>query len=103
MITVPYFLVLLEPLGDAAAADEHFSDHIAFVDQMIAENVVLLGGGFDGPLDGAIGAYLLRTASLAIAEEWAARDPLTARGACRARIVRWDLVGINPHAIDSRL
>ena len=103
MITVPYFLVLLEPLGDAAAADEHFADHVSFVDQMIAENVVLLGGGFEGRLDGAIGAYLLRTPSLAFAEEWAARDPLMARGACRARIVRWDLVGINTNAIDPRL
>lgn len=103
MITVPYFLVLLEPLGDTAASDEDFADHVTFVDQMIAENVVLLGGGFDGRLDGAIGAYLLHTASLAIAEEWAARDPLMARGACSARIVRWDLVGINPRAIDSRL
>jgi uncharacterized protein YciI len=103
VITVPYFLVLLEPLGDAAAADEHFADHVTFVDQMIAENVVLLGGAFDGRLDGAMAAYLLRTPSRAIAEEWAARDPLMARGACRARVVRWDLVGINPHAIDPRL
>jgi uncharacterized protein YciI len=103
VITVPYFLVLLELVGDAAAVDEHSADHVTFVDQMIAENVVLLGGGFDGGLDGAIGAYLLRTPSLAIAKEWAARDPLMARGACRARIVRWDLVGINPHAIDPRL
>lgn len=103
MITVPYFLVLLEPVGDAEAADEHIADHVAFVDQMIAENVVLLGGGFEGRLDGAIGAYLLHTPSLTIAEEWAARDPLMARGACRARIVRWDLVGINPYAIDPRL
>ena len=61
MITVPYFLVLIEPVAAAEAV------------------------------------------SLATAEEWAARDPLMARGACRARIVRWDLVGINPRAIDSRL
>jgi uncharacterized protein YciI len=103
MTTVPYFLVLIEPIGDPAAMDAHADDHVAFVDRMIEENVVLLGGGFEAALDGAVGAYLLHTPTRAAAEGWAARDPLMASGACRARIVQWDLVGVNAGAIDPRL
>jgi uncharacterized protein YciI len=97
---VPYFLVLLSPGENAAAAPNYFEAHIAFIDAMAAANIVLLGGEFESAIDGATGAYLLRVSTRADAEAWAAKDPLISHGAYRARIVTWHLVGITPGAID---
>ncbi len=101
--TVPYFLVLLVPGRHWDQRETFFAAHVAFIDRMAAANVVLLGGSFDAPVDGADGAYLLRTATRAEAEAWAAQDPLVANGAYHARIVAWHLVGIAPGAIDPAL
>jgi hypothetical protein len=49
------------------------------------------------------GAYLLRAASVADAEEWVTRDPLVASGRCQAELLEWDLVGINADALDPTL
>lgn len=74
--------------------------HEQFVDSMIRRNVVLLGGELE--LTGASAAYVLR-ASISEAEKIVAQDPLVLAGAARARLVPWDLVGINPAAIDEAL
>jgi len=97
---VPYFLVLLSPGENAAAAPSYFGAHVEHIDVMAAANIVLLGGEFDNAIDGASAAYLLHTSSRAEAEAWAAKDPLVSHGAYRARVVKWDLVGITPGAID---
>jgi uncharacterized protein YciI len=101
--TIPYFLVLLVPGSNHAAAAEHVAAHVDFIDAMAAANVVLLGGGFESTIDGADAAYLLHTASRAQAEEWAAKDPLVANGVYEPRIVVWNLVGISRGAIDPAL
>jgi uncharacterized protein YciI len=97
---VPYFLVLLSPGENAAAAPRYFEAHVEHIDAMAADNIVLLGGEFDDAIDGATAAYLLHTSSRAEAEAWAAKDPLVSHKACRARVVTWHLVGITPGAID---
>lgn len=101
--TVAYYLVLLRPAANHAEADAHFADHVSFIEDMDAANLVLLGGDFEGAVHGADAAYLLHTASRAEAEEWAARDPLIRSGAYSAHIVDWHLVGIAPRAVDPRL
>jgi uncharacterized protein YciI len=100
---VPYFLVLLSPGENAAAAPSYFDAHVEYIDAMAAANVVLLGGEFECAIDGATGGYLLHASSRAEAEAWAAKDPLIGHGAYRARIVAWHLVGITPGAIDPAL
>jgi uncharacterized protein YciI len=98
--TVRYFLVLLLPGSNHAAADRHLAAHVDFIDAMTAANVVLLGGAFAPAIDGADAAYLLHTASAAAAEEWASKDPFVANAVYEPRIVAWDLVGISRAAID---
>lgn len=100
--TVPYFLVLLYPGPNRAAEPKHRAAHIAFIETMEAAAVVLLGGEFGSPIDGAQAAYLLRVAAQSEAERWAAKDPLVAEKVFQARVVAWHLVGISATAIDPR-
>jgi uncharacterized protein YciI len=97
---VPYFLVLLSPGENAAEAPSYYEAHVEHIDDMAAQNIVLLGGEFDQAIAGATAAYLLHTSSRADPEAWAAKDPLVSHGAYRARVVTWHLVGITPGAID---
>jgi uncharacterized protein YciI len=101
--TVPYFLVLLDPGPERAAEPRHRAAHIAFIETMVAANVVLLGGEFGSPIDGAQAAYLLHVSSQSQAESWAARDPLVVEKVFQARVVAWHLVGIAVTAIDPML
>jgi uncharacterized protein YciI len=101
--TVPYFLVLLMPDHNHAAAPEHFAEHVAFIDAMTEQNVVLLGGSFASLVEGAEAAYLLHTSSAFEAEQWAAHDPYVRHGVHQPRVVAWHLVGISVAAIDPRL
>lgn len=98
--TVRYFLVLLVPGTNHAAAARFFAAHVDFIDAMTEANVVLLGGTFEPTIEGADAAYLLHAASRAEAEQWASRDPLVANAVYEPRIVAWDLVGISRAAID---
>lgn len=98
--TVPYFLVLLAPGPNRAAEPQHRAAHIAFIETMEAANVVLLGGEFGSPIDGAQAAYLLHVSSQSEAERWVARDPLIVEKVFQARVVAWHLVGIATTAID---
>ncbi|HEU4431707.1 MAG TPA: YciI family protein [Myxococcota bacterium] len=101
--TVPYFLVLLLPDRNHAAASAYFAAHVEFIDAMTEQKAVLLGGSFESPVDGAEGAYLLHTATAAEAEQWAAQDPLVVNAVYKPRVVAWHLVGISAAAIDPRL
>jgi uncharacterized protein YciI len=100
--TVPYFLVLLQPGPNRAAEPEHRAAHIAVIEAMEAANVVLLGGEFGNPVDGAQAAYLLHVSSPSEAERWVAKDPLVVEKVFEARVVAWYLVGIAAAAIDPR-
>lgn len=101
--TVPYYLVLLSPGAKHDEAENHFVAHVAFIDEMSQAGAVLLGGSFDELIDGADGGYLLRAASRDEAASRAARDPLVSSHAYTARVIEWQLVGIEPKAIDPRL
>lgn len=100
--SVPYFLVLLYPGSNRAAEPQHRAAHVAFIETMEAAAVVLLGGEFDSPIDGAQAAYLLHVTSQSEAERWAAKDPLVVEKVFQARVVAWHLVGIAATAIDPR-
>jgi hypothetical protein len=41
---VPYFVVLLSPGENPAAAPSYFEAHVEHIDAMAADNIVLLGG-----------------------------------------------------------
>ena len=88
---MPYVLVILRRGGSADDERLHAEAHERFIDSLIERNLVLLGGGFAEALDDADGAYLLRCGSLEEAREIADTDPY----------VEWELVGINPDAIDA--
>ena len=96
---MPYFLVLLHPV--AGAADP--PDHEPFVDWLHSLNLVVLGGELDPPALGAEAAYVLSCGSLADARELVASDPLVSSGCMRADLVEWQLVGLNPAAVESEL
>ena len=93
-----YVLVLLEEVEGGQPVAENA--HEEFVDSLIARNLVLLGGELE--LGRAFAAYVLR-ASLADAESIVAEDPLVVAGVAQPRLVPWELVGVNPDAIDEAL
>ena len=97
---VAYFLVLLRPGPNHASEPDHRAAHISFIETMEAADVVLLGGWFDSPVDGANAAYLLHVGSVADAEGWAAKDPFIAHEVFRPHVMAWNLVGISKSAID---
>jgi uncharacterized protein YciI len=93
-----YVLVLLDAVETGGDVEE--GAHEEFVDSLIARNLVLLGGELE--LGTAFAAYVLR-ASLADAESIVAEDPLVVAGVAQPRFVPWELVGVNPDAIDEVL
>jgi hypothetical protein len=96
---MPYFVVLLQPVAGGPDPPEHDP----FVDSLLARNLVLLGGPLALAPAGADAAYVLRCGSLSEAREIVADDPLVTSGSRRAEVVEWELVGINPEAIDAEL
>jgi uncharacterized protein YciI len=88
--------------GDRLAEEQlHAADHKKFIDSLIDRNVVLLGGGFAEPIDGdAHAAYVLRCNGLDEARRIAESDPFVANSVLQAELTEWQLVGINPEAID---
>jgi uncharacterized protein YciI len=97
-----YALVLFRR-GRTPETDEITRAHEAFITGLIRRQRILLGG----PLATAAGpfsaAYLLRCDSLEEASEIANADPYFREGVYRPEIVRWDLVGVDPEAIDPEL
>lgn len=101
--TVIYFLVLLYPGPSRAALSSTMAAHVDHIDAMSARGIVLLGGDFATPVDGAEAAYLLHTATAEEAADWARRDPHVQAAVYRFEIVPWELVGIGRNAIDPTL
>ena len=63
----------------------------------------MLGGGFPDDAAEVYGAYVLRTDDAGAAEAIAAQDPLVRAGAVALRVRRWDLVAVDPRAVDPSL
>jgi uncharacterized protein YciI len=97
-----YVLVLMNEVAGAevALAEDAHED---FIDSLIARNLVLLGGPFGGRVGDATAAYVLHCDSLSAAREIAADDPLAVAGAVPLEFVEWQLVGIDPAAIEPSL
>jgi len=98
---MPYVLVILRRGENAGEERLHAEAHERFIDSLIERNLVLLGGGFADAIDDAGGAYLLRCGSVEEARELAATDPYVVHDVVRPECVVWELVGINPDAIDA--
>jgi hypothetical protein len=97
-----YFLVLLHDAEGGPPRAE--VEHEPFIDSLIARNAILLGGHFPEPVQpGVSAAYLLRCGTPGEAEAMAATDPLVVTGAAVASVHPWEIVGINPDAIDAGL
>jgi uncharacterized protein YciI len=92
-------LVLLSP-GAKQEPDEALSEHERFIDGLIAEKRIVLGGDWKPPVAGYEAAYLLSCATLAEAREIAASDPFVLHDAMRFDVVEWELVGVDPDAVD---
>jgi uncharacterized protein YciI len=98
---MPYVLVILR--GGANAEDEplHAPAHERFISSLIKQNVVLLGGALSEAVDDAYAAYVLRCSGLEEARGIAAADPFVVHDVVRPECVVWELVGINPEAIEA--
>ena len=97
-----YFIVLFGP-GGRNETDAIGKAHEAYIDQLIKQNLILLGGPWQSPVGGFSAAYVLRCISLEHARSIAASDPIFAEQVHEATIVEWCLVGINADAIDAGL
>ncbi|HEV8572736.1 MAG TPA: YciI family protein [Actinomycetota bacterium] len=97
---MPYIAVFFQEGARVEDEKLHADAHNEFVTSLIRRNLVLLGGAFSESFEGAWAAYVLRCGNpqeaLAIAQE----DPFVANGVMRPVCVEWQLVGINPDAID---
>jgi uncharacterized protein YciI len=98
---MPYLLVILR--GEENAEDEqlHAPAHERFISSLIKRNVVLLGGAFAKAVDDAYAAYVLRCSGVDEARAIVAEDPFVVHDVVRLECVEWELVGVNPDAIDA--
>jgi hypothetical protein len=79
------------------------ADHEPFIDSLVAQHSVLLGGELVESEDGIRAAYVLRCDDLPAAEAIVATDPLVTSGEMRPRLAEWQLVGIDLGAVDDDL
>ena len=98
---MPYMLVILRGGSNAENDQLHAAAHNDFISSLIERNLVLLGGAFREAIDDAYAAYVLRCGSVDEARANAADDPFVRREVVRPRCVEWELVGVNPEAIDA--
>ncbi|MFQ5920000.1 MAG: YciI family protein [Thermoplasmata archaeon] len=96
-----YYLVLLQP-GRASSDPRLNAEHEAFIDGLIRRNQILLGGNLLPRSDLPAG-YLLVCGSREQAEELVEGDPYVRQGVFRPQILEWQLVAINPEAVDPGL
>jgi len=97
-----YALILFR-LGSRPETADVAREHEAFIDDLIRGNQILLGGPWDCAAGPFRAAYLLRCASLEEARATTSADPIFRDRVYEAEIVEWQLVGINPEAIDRDL
>jgi uncharacterized protein YciI len=97
-----YFIVLFGP-GRRQETDAISKAHEAYIDQLIEQDLILLGGPWQSPVGGFSAAYVLRCPSVDHARSIATSDPIFREQVYEPTIVEWCLVGINPGAIDAGL
>ena len=95
-----YVLVILKDGRNADAEPLHSAAHETFISSLIKRNAILLGGAFADAVDDAFAAYLLRCDDVEEAQRIAAEDPFAVNDVVRPLCVAWELVGVNPDAID---
>jgi hypothetical protein len=78
-------------------------DHEPFIDSLVTNHLVLLGGDLVGAEQDVRAAYVLRCDDLAAAETIVATDPLVTSDVMRPRLAEWQLVGIDLGAVDEHL
>jgi uncharacterized protein YciI len=93
-------LVLMSATGTIPFPDELQREHERFIDRLDADNQIILGGRWRPPTAGIDAAYLLSCQSLQEAHQVAAADPLVRGDAVRCQVIEWELVGVNPDAVD---
>ena len=98
---MPYVLVILRGGGNADSEQFYAPAHDRFVSSLIKRNVVLLGGRFAMAVEDAYAAYVLRCSGVDEARRIAAEDPFVVHDVVRPDCVEWELVGVNPDAIDA--
>jgi len=95
-----YVLVVLKAGEQLEDEPLHAAEHERFIDSLIERNLILLGGGFARPIAGSVAAYLLRCESVEAAHTLVESDPYIAHRVLWPELTEWELVGINPEAID---
>lgn len=95
-----YVLVILRSGENESEYGAFDVAHRAFIEDLIEDNRILLGGAFAAIAGDLEAAYVLRVDSTSEARAIANSDPFVANGVCRADCREWNLVGINPEAID---
>jgi uncharacterized protein YciI len=90
----------MAPSATTRANSELDAKHERFIDDLDRTNKVILGGEWKPPTDRFYGAYVLSCGSLQEAREIAESDPLVRAHAIRCEVVEWELVGVNPDAVD---
>jgi uncharacterized protein YciI len=98
-----YVLIALRPGREFDEARAYGEEHEPFIDSLIERSVVLLGGDFASPLGNVHAAYLLRCNDVDEGRAIAQSDPLVRGGVFEAEAVEWQLVGIDPRAIEPGL
>jgi uncharacterized protein YciI len=91
-------LILLAP--EASRSAELDDEHERFIDDLDRANKVVLGGSWNPAAGGFDAAYVLSCESLDEARAIAATDPLIRSHAVRCEVIEWELVGVNPGAVD---
>jgi hypothetical protein len=94
---------VLVTLREGPRFGEVDADHEPFIDSLIEDHLVLLGGDLVGAEHGLQAAYVLHCDDLAAAEAIVVRDPLVASGEMHAELVEWQLVGIDVDAVEADL
>jgi hypothetical protein len=75
-------------------------DHERFIEGLDEAARVVLGGALKPADDPYHGAYVLSCGSMEEARAIAGSDPLACAGAVRCDVLEWELVGVNPDAVD---
>jgi uncharacterized protein YciI len=79
---------------------ELHAEHERFIDRLDQADKVVLGGRLRPAAAGFEGAYVVSCESLSEAREISASDPYVRADAIGCKVVEWELVGINPDAVD---
>ena len=98
---MPYVLVILRGGGNVEDDQVHAPAHERFISSLIKQNVVLVGGAFAEAVNDASAAYVLRCSGVEEARVIVAADPFVIHDVVRPECVLWELVGVNPDAIDA--